>query len=107
MEDATAVILAGVCDFGRCAIRTELPLAFWRLLDRPIIEYQLAHLAQQGVTRAVVCTNGNTPDLGEEVELDGISVRFVADRMPRGSAGCGRGGLLLFYVYTPACGAGG
>ncbi len=87
---AGAVILAGTRDFGRCPIASRLPVPLWPLIGRPLIYYQLRHLAAAGISRAAFC-------ISSEVECDmglllgdesGPDVEVIRDEMPRGSAGC-------------------
>lgn len=88
--ERSAVILLGGRDFGRCPIATERPRALWPLVEKPVLEYQVAHLRRQGVTHVVICADADTPVPREEIaaNCDGVSFEFVTDRMPRGSAGC-------------------
>ena len=88
--ERSAVILLGGRDFGRCPIATERPRALWPLVEKSVLEYQVAHLAPLGVTHVVICAGADTPVPREAIaaSVDGVSFEFVTDRMPRGSAGC-------------------
>jgi len=90
IKDATAVILVGALDFGRCEIGSRLHRPLWPLFDRPILEYQLKLLARQGVRQAVVCINDRPGVLEKWINpyaFGSMDVDFVADVMPRGAAG--------------------
>jgi exosortase len=84
-----AVILAGGCDFGRCRIAKRLPTALWPIIGKPVLEKLLVHLADQGIKRAVICSNGDSILLKESINISkGLDVKFLDEQLPLGTAGC-------------------
>ncbi len=108
-----AVILAGGRDFGRCRIAKRLPMALWPIIGKPVLEQLLVHLADQGIKRAVICSNGDSTLLKESIHISkGLDVKFLDEQLPLGTAGCLRDAadgqtdelLILFpasIVYPP------
>lgn len=89
MLDAKAIILVGARDFGRCPLASRLPTALWPVLGRPVLERLLASLADQGIRRAVVCSNGQGQMLAETINADErLKLTFYDELLPDGTAGC-------------------
>jgi len=106
-ETIKAVILAGGSDFGRCRLAASLPTALWPVAGRPVLERLLVSLADQGLSRAVVCSNGGNSLLAESIRPDGrLKVEFVEDTLPVGTAGAirntGRGDKDALHIVFPA-----
>jgi exosortase len=88
-QNIKAVILAGGCDFGRCQIAKRLPTALWPIIGKPVLEKLLVHLADQGIKRAVICSNGDSTLLKESINISkGLDVKFLDEQLPLGTAGC-------------------
>ena len=90
-SDVGAVILAGTYHWNGSAfedlqVRPLLPVA-----QRPLIEYVLTWLKDNGVREATICGNGSTAAIRQHLQ-DGssfaVDVRYHEDRTPRGAAGC-------------------
>ena len=85
-----AVILAGGADFGRCLLAGRLPTALWPICERTAIDRLLDYLANNGISRASICFEGDASALQQAVagqERD-IEIRFLAETLPFGTAGC-------------------
>lgn len=92
-EGLAAVILAGVHDWGGCALHRAAIRPLAPIANRPLLEHLLKLLVDVGVGEAVVCTNGRRAELQaavEEMSLGDLRVDFHEDPMPRGPAGCVR-----------------
>jgi len=99
------VILAGSRDFGRCQIASRVPVSWWPVLGRPVIERVVRALAAQGIGNACVCSEGDiSPFKALEDEIPGISLSFFREPLRAGTAGCIRdtvgmnGGELIVVV---------
>lgn len=89
LQRVTAVVLAGSGDFGRCPIAKRLPPALWPIEGRPALERLLVHLADQGVKRAVICSNGDSALLQKSIHVGNhLLVEFLDEQLPVGTAGC-------------------
>ncbi len=86
-----AVILAGGRDFGRCPIAKCLPMALWPIAGKSVLEHLLVRLADQGLKKVVICSNGDSSLLKESLHLsNSLDVRFLDEQLPLGTAGCVR-----------------
>lgn len=111
MQNVKAIILVGARDFGRCPLASRLPTALWPIVGRPVLERLLSHLADQGIRRAVVCSNGEGPILAESICADSrLELTFFDESLPVGTAGCIRHAvgdvtdeLLLVFPANIAC----
>ena len=102
-----AIILAGGSDFGRCGLIARLPTALWSVAGRPVLERLLTSLADQGVSRVVVCCNGGSSLLAESICTDErLKVEFLEETLPVGTAGAirnaGRGDKDTLHIVFPA-----
>jgi exosortase len=89
MLNAKAIILVGARDFGRCPLASRLPTALWPVVGRPALERLLAHLADQGIRKAVICSTGEGPLLAESICADSrLELKFFDELLPVGTAGC-------------------
>jgi len=90
-QNIKAIILAGSRDFGRCPIMSRLPTALWPLAGESAIEHLLISLAKQGISKAVICSNGDGSLLAESIHADNrLELKFLNEQMPSGTAGCVR-----------------
>jgi exosortase len=111
MFNAKAVILVGGRDFNRCPLASRLPTALWPVAGKPVLERLLAHLADQGIARATVCSNGEGSLLAESIRLDDrLQVTFEDEPLPVGTAGSlrcaakdGTEALLLMFPGSTVC----
>ena len=88
-KNIKVVILAGRRDFGRCPVAESLPTALWPVGGTPVLERLLVSLANQGIDRAVVCSNGEGSLLAESIQVDGrMELEFLDEYLPLGTAGC-------------------
>lgn len=85
-----AIILAGTYHgtsaFGAVRPRPLLPVA-----QRPLIEYVLGWLQENGVATATICANGSTAHLRAHLQdgrAFGVALAYHEDGIPRGAAGC-------------------
>ncbi len=89
MRQIKAIILAGGHDFGRCPVASRLSTALWPVFDKPALEHLLHNLSGQGIKQAVICSNGDTALLQNDIKgVDSMQVDFCEDELPMGSAGC-------------------
>ncbi len=89
MREIKAIILAGGRDFGRCPIASRVSPALWPVIDKPVLEHLLHNLSRQGITQAVICSNGDMSLLQSNIkDVDSMRVNFIEDDLPMGSAGC-------------------
>lgn len=89
MLNAEAIILVGARDFGRCPLASRLPAALWPVVGRPALERLLVHLADQGIRKAAICSNGEGPLLAESICADSrLELKFFDESLPAGTAGC-------------------
>jgi exosortase len=88
-QKVLAVILAGRHDFGRCPVAMRLPTALWLVGGKPVLQRLLNSLAEQGIERAVICSNSDSSLLADSVHSDSpLEIRFLDERLPVGTAGC-------------------
>ncbi len=90
-QKLSAVILAGVHDWGACALNRAVLRPLAPIGNRPIIGHVLAAVARAGVRRVVISTNGHSQQLRESLGnffCGGLHLDFRDDAMPRGPAGC-------------------
>ena len=103
-----AIILAGSRDFGRGLIESRLPTALWPIAGKSAIEHLLCNLANQGITQATVCSNGDAPLLKESIAAaNSMQLNFLDEPLPVGTAGCIRDAAsgdkdALFLVFPAA-----
>ncbi len=106
-----AVILVGSRDFNRCPLASRLPTALWPVVGKPVVERLLTHLAEQGIERVAVCSNGEGSFLAESIRLDNrLQVTFHDELLPVGTAGSlrsamedGTESLLLVFPASTVC----
>jgi exosortase len=111
------VILAGGCDFGRSELAASLPTALWPVAGKPALQLLLDSLAEQGITEAVVCSNGQSSMLAESVHVPLLScqsekagpmkVEFRDETLPVGTAGAIRDAARgdkesVFFIFPAA-----
>jgi exosortase len=83
------ILLVGGRDFGRCPVATQQPTALWSVFGEPALQRVLKNLAGQDVTEVVVCSDDDISILRRSVSVPhGISVRFLDEDLPLGTAGC-------------------
>ncbi len=90
-RDLSAVVLAGVHDWGACVLNQAILRPLAPIANRPMIEHVLAALARTGVTRVVICANGQGGPLCDALgtySIGGMHLSYLDDTMPRGPAGC-------------------
>jgi exosortase len=107
MDHITAVILAGSRDFGRCPIASRLPTALWPVAGQSVLERLLCHLRRQGLTRAVICSYGDSALLQASLPaIKDMRLSYLDKPLPLGTAGSmrdaaigdARSTLLVFHA---------
>jgi exosortase len=84
-----AIILVGSCDFGRCPLTSKLPTALWPVMGKPAIEHLATSLANQGIKRATICSNGNGSLLEKLINTNNsLELKYLDEPLPAGTAGC-------------------
>ncbi len=84
-----AIILVGNRDFGRCPLASQLLTALWPIAGQTALEHLLVHLANQGITQAVICSNDEGSLLAESIQIDNrLEIQFLDEPLPVGTAGC-------------------
>jgi NDP-sugar pyrophosphorylase family protein len=92
----TAIVLAGVHDWGACVLNRAVVRPLAPIANRPIVDHVLSWLARAGVRRAVVCTNGHASEMRRVIGQGAsrqIEIEYRDETMPRGPAGCVRDAL--------------
>jgi len=110
-QNIKAIILAGSQDFGRHPMVTRLPTALWPVVGKPVLEWLLVHLANQGIKQATICSNGDGTLLAESIHADNrLETDFLDEQLPVGSAGAIRDAagdkkdaLLLVFPVSIIC----
>jgi exosortase len=85
------VILIGPPDFGRCPLGSRLNRAYWPVFGKPAVERTIDLLADQGLSRFVICRQSGPSDKQSHHAIrvpNGADVAFLDDSFPRGPAGC-------------------
>ncbi len=106
----TAIVLASRLNFGRFSIKSQLQTALWPVGEEPVLQRLLIHLARQGITKVVVCSNGDDSVIQRLSHLkinSSLKLKFLDEPLPLGTAGCIRKvaedeGGQLFVVFTAA-----
>ena len=84
-----AIILIGNRDFGRCPLTSHLPTALWPIAGQTAMERLLAHLADQGIKQAVICTDEDGLSLNGSLHPDHrLELTYLNEPLPAGTAGC-------------------
>lgn len=90
-EQWSAVLLAGVHDWGGCALNKARLRPLVPVANRPVIEHVLSALDDIGIVRAAICANGHGAAVRRvvgDVFAERVQLRYHNDSMPRGPAGC-------------------
>jgi exosortase len=88
-QNIKVVILVGGRDFGRCPIASRIPLAFWPIVGKPVLEHLLDHLANEWINQVVICSNGDGSLPEKSIYAHHhLDVKFLNERLPVGTAGC-------------------
>ncbi len=106
-QNIKAIILAGGRDFGRCPLASRVPTALWPIGSRSALERLLQNLSHQGITEAVICSNGDAQLLQKSVTgIGSMQIQFLDEPLPVGTAGCIRdaadGDTNTIFVVLPA-----
>jgi NDP-sugar pyrophosphorylase family protein len=92
-SDVSAVILAGVHNWGGSRFESLAPRPLLPIALTPLICYSLDWLSQSGIERATVCANSATGQaravLGNGSRYS-MALDYACDVTPRGTAGCVR-----------------
>ena len=89
VSNIKAILLAGSSDFGRCELAARLPIALWPVAGSPVLERLLNCLADQGIARVTVCSNGGASLPAESIQVNGrMELEFIDGPLPTGTAGC-------------------
>jgi NDP-sugar pyrophosphorylase family protein len=90
-RELTAVVLAGVHDWGACALNHAVIRPLAPIANTPMVGFALRALSEAGVRRAALCTNGHGAAFREALgdgSAYGLSLVIRDEGMPRGPAGC-------------------
>ena len=110
-KNIKAVILAGGCDFQPHSAGIRLSTPLWPVVGKSVLERLLVYLANQGIERAVICSNGGGALLVKSINTDHCPIlEFVDESLPLGTAGCIRAAagddkdaLLLVFAASMVC----
>lgn len=89
-----AVVLAGGLRSGLEIAGSGLPRALWPFPSQPLIAHVIGFLQRSGIHRIAICANGKTPLIASDLqerrypEIEGASLHYSEDPLPRGPAGC-------------------
>ncbi len=86
------IVLAGVHDWGGCALGAASPRPLVPIANRPLIGYVLEWLHKHGIREICICANSDTRYLRRYLgpRTSFADIEFYEDVMPRGPAGCAR-----------------
>lgn len=85
------VILASSRDLRRCSLSSSVATCLWPVSGVPVIERLLGSLSAQGVSDAVVCSNGCSAVIERTIDKSKCpNLTFLDEPFPVGSAGCVR-----------------
>ncbi|MBN1806102.1 MAG: exosortase [Sedimentisphaerales bacterium] len=106
-QSIKAIILVGNLDFGRCPLTSKLPTALWSVMGKPALEHLLISLADQGIKRATICSNGNKSLIEKSIYPDNrLELTYLDEPLPNGTAGCIRDAIGdetdTLYIVFPA-----
>jgi len=90
-RNLSAVVLAGVHDWGSCPLHRVTVRPLVPVANRPLIDYALAAAESAGAGHVVICANGSgAPVRGVigDATPGGTPISYHEDTMPRGPAGC-------------------
>jgi NDP-sugar pyrophosphorylase family protein len=92
-----AIVLAGAYPRTNSAIDRLSPRPLLPVAQQPLITYGLRWLSRAGVSDTTICINNATRGVRQAVESAnlGISMSYLEDWTPRGTAGCVRDAALL------------
>ena len=93
LEDAHGVVLAGVHPRRSSRFDSLRPRPLLPVAGVPLVTYAIRWLAEGGLSRILCCTNGparGVQDVAPFACDEDITLGFLEDWMPRGSAGCVR-----------------
>ncbi len=90
-EDWSAILLAGVYDWGVCTLNKARLRPLVPIVNRPIIEHVLRAVQGVGIERAAICANGHGDAVRAALDArisEQMRLHYHDDTMPRGPAGC-------------------
>jgi exosortase len=94
-QNIKAIILVGSRDFGRCPIASRLPTALWPVAGKSVLEGLLVHLANQNISQAIICSNGDSSLFEKSIHTNRfLKVKFLNEQLPVGTAGCIRDAIV-------------
>lgn len=85
------VVLAGVHQWGGCALDQACPRPLLPIANRPIVTYSIDWLRKSGIRDLSVCANSHTRMIRKHLQghpWDEMTIDYYEDTMPRGPAGC-------------------
>ncbi|MCC7293817.1 MAG: NDP-sugar synthase [Phycisphaerales bacterium] len=91
VREVKGIVLAGVHDWGGCALDAVSPRPLLPVAGRPLITYALEWLRAAGLAELTVCSNLSSLHLREALAPHGNwdgQLEYYQDVMPRGPAGC-------------------
>jgi len=86
-RNLTAVVLAGVHDWGSCPLHRATVRPLVPIANRPLIDYALSAQESVGARHAVICANGSGAAVRSVIgdcTASGMSIDYYEDPMPRG-----------------------
>ena len=90
-----AVIMAGGKGTRLAALNVEIPKPMFRVLDKPILEYQIESLKKSGITEIVLIVGHLKEKIiqyfGDGHKI-GVRIEYIEEKQPLGTAGA------LFYL---------
>lgn len=86
----SAVVLAGVHDWGACRLNAARLRPLAPIANRPLIEHVIRAAAWAGANKAAICVNGHVRAMRDALgdSIRGLPLCYHDDPMPRGPAGC-------------------
>ena len=102
MDKIHAIILAGSLDFGRCKIASKVPVCLWPVFDKPAIIRIIEWFQNQGISSVTICLDGDYSILDNVISQYSfkISIDYLTETMPWGTAGCVREAIKLHSRFA-------
>jgi exosortase len=109
-KSVIAIVLAGCRGFDKRSLESSLSTALWPVGEESVLQHLLEHLSQQGITKAVICSNSDASlpvEINNSNHKNNLNLKFLDEPLPMGTAGCIRKAAenddgQLFIIFSAA-----